>query len=165
MAPFAPQVHFHFDDGTAVQKLDIAALLAAPAPGQHVYVCGPQGFIEAVLSTARARGWAEAQLHCEFFGAAPPPPGGDNAFEVMIASSGRVVPVAAGRTVVQALADAGVTVLTSCEQGVCGTCLTRVIDGQCDHRDQYLTPEEQAANALFLPCCSRAKSKRLVLDL
>ena len=53
----------------------------------------------------------------------------------------------------------------SCEQGVCGTCLTRVLEGECDHRDDCLTPEEQAANDQFTPCCSRAKSARLVLDL
>ena len=64
-----------------------------------------------------------------------------------------------------ALAAAGVVVPTSCEQGVCGTCLTRLIDGQPDHRDSYLTPEEQAAGDQFLPCCSRAKTARLVLDL
>ncbi len=162
---YAPHVRFHFDDGAPAQRLDIASLLATPVPGQHLYVCGPQGFMDAVLATARRNGWPEAQLHYEFFGAAPAPTGGDRDFEVMLASSGRVVPVPAGKTVVQALADAGVSVMTSCEQGVCGTCLTRVIDGQCDHRDQYLTPEEQAANDQFLPCCSRAKTARLVLDL
>ena len=73
--------------------------------------------------------------------------------------------VPAHRSVVQALADAGVVVATSCEQGVCGTCLTRVVDGVPAHRDQYLTPEEQAANDQFLPCCSRSQSARLVLDL
>jgi vanillate O-demethylase ferredoxin subunit len=55
--------------------------------------------------------------------------------------------------------------MSSCEQGVCGTCLTRVLDGAPDHRDQYLTPEEQAEGDQFLPCCSRARSPRLVLDL
>ena len=83
----------------------------------------------------------------------------------MLSSSGRVIPVAADQTVVQALDAAGVLVPTSCEQGVCGTCLTRVLEGECDHKDMYLTPEEQAAHDQFLPCCSRAKSPRLVLDL
>ncbi len=71
----------------------------------------------------------------------------------------------AGKTVVAALQDAGIDLPVSCEQGVCGTCLTRVIEGVPDHRDLYLTPEEQAANDQFLPCCSRAKTPRLVLDL
>ena len=70
-----------------------------------------------------------------------------------------------GKTVVKALEEAGVEVQVSCEQGVCGTCLTRVLEGTPDHKDMYLTPEEQAANDQFLPCCSRAKSARLVLDL
>ena len=84
---------------------------------------------------------------------------------MQLASSGRVIVVPKDKTVVQALADAGVEVLTSCEQGVCGTCLTRVLEGEPDHRDMYLSPEEQAANDQFTPCCSRAKSPRLVLDL
>jgi len=162
---FAPRVQFHFDDGPAEQRLDIAALLASPPAGRHLYVCGPKGFMDAVLGSARAQGWPEAQIHYEFFGADAAPVAGDAAFEVKLASSGRVITVAADRSIVQALAEAGVTVATSCEQGVCGTCLTRVIEGTPDHRDLYLTPEEQAVGDQFLPCCSRAKSARLVLDL
>jgi vanillate O-demethylase ferredoxin subunit len=162
---FAPRVHFHFDDGEAEQRLDMAALLAMPQAGRHLYVCGPKGFMDAVLGGARERGWPEAQIHYEFFGADVAPAAGDGAFEVKLASSGRVIPVPSDRSVVQALAAAGVSIATSCEQGVCGTCLTRVIEGVPDHRDLYLTPEEQATNDQFLPCCSRAKSGRLVLDL
>jgi vanillate monooxygenase ferredoxin subunit len=162
---FADRVRFHFDDGELAQKIDLAALLGSPRDGEHVYVCGPQGFMDAVLSTARAAGWPEAQLHYEFFGAQVAPSGAETGFEVQLASSGRIVVVPADRTVVQALAEAGVVVPTSCEQGVCGTCLTRVLAGECDHKDLYLTPEEQDAQDQFLPCCSRAKSPRLVLDL
>jgi len=162
---FAHRVAFHFDDGPPEQKLDIAALLAAPQPGTHLYVCGPKGFMDAVLGTARARGWPEAQLHYEFFAADAAPADGDTAFEVQLASTGQVIVVGKDQTVVQALAAAGVEVQTSCEQGVCGTCLTRVLEGTPDHRDLYLTPEEQAANDQFTPCCSRARSARLVLDL
>ena len=86
-------------------------------------------------------------------------------FDVKLASSGKIVAVAKEQTVVQALAAAGIEVATSCEQGVCGTCLTRVLEGEPDHKDMYLTPEEQAANDQFLPCCSRARSPLLVLDL
>ena len=89
----------------------------------------------------------------------------DASFEVKLASSGKTVVVPKDQTVVQALAAAGVEVQTSCEQGVCGTCLTRVLEGEPDHRDMYLMPEEQAANEQFLPCCSRSKSPILVLDL
>jgi vanillate monooxygenase ferredoxin subunit len=73
--------------------------------------------------------------------------------------------VAAGETVVQALAKHGVEILTSCEQGVCGTCITRVLEGEPDHRDLYFTDEEKAKNDQFTPCCSRSRTKVLVLDL
>jgi len=162
---YASRVQFHFDDGPAPQKFDIAARLATPEPGTHLYVCGPKGFMDAVLSTARARGWPEAQLHYEFFSADIAPSSTDESFEVQVASSGRIVVVPKDKTVVQALADAGIEVQTSCEQGVCGTCITRVLEGVPDHKDLYFTPEEQAKNDQFTPCCSRAKSSRLVLDL
>ena len=164
-APYADRVAFHFDDGDAAQKLDLAATLATPRDGVHLYVCGPKGFMDAVLATARAQGWPEAQLHYEFFAGAVVASDADASFEVQLASSGKVVRVPLGTTVVKALADAGVEVQVSCEQGVCGTCLTRVLEGTPDHKDMYLTPEEQAANDQFLPCCSRSKSARLVLDL
>jgi len=162
---FADRVQFHFDDGEAGQKLDLPARLGAPREGEHLYVCGPKGFMDAALGAARAAGWPEAQLHWEFCAAAPAPAGGDSEFEVRLASSGRVLVVPKDRSVVQALATAGVVVSTSCEQGVCGTCLTRVLEGRPDHRDLYLTPEEQAAGDQFLPCCSRSKTPQLVLDL
>lgn len=165
-APYASQVALHFDDEAPTQRLDLPAVIGAAPAGTHLYVCGPKGFIDAVLAQARTLGWPEAQLHWEFFANdAGAPRDSDEAFEVELASSGRVVVVPRGRSIVQALAEAGVEVMTSCEQGVCGTCLTRVAAGVPDHRDAYLTPEEQAANDQMLLCCSRAKSARLVLDL
>ncbi|WP_394789840.1 PDR/VanB family oxidoreductase [Rhodoferax sp.] len=164
-APFGRDVHFHFDDGASVQKLSIPDLLAEVQPGVHLYVCGPKGFMDAVLQTARASGWPEEQLHYEFFSADVGPSVDDASFEVKLARSGRVVRIAADQTVVKALALAGVDIPVSCEQGVCGTCLTKVLEGEPEHKDFYLTPEEQAANDQFTPCCSRSKSALLVLDL
>lgn len=163
-APYADRVHHHFDDGPAMQKLDLAATLRSAPAGSHLYVCGPTGFMEAVLAEGRAQGWDEARLHREYFAAAPTGTAGDGGFELELASSGRVIPVAADQTALAALLAAGLDIPMSCEQGVCGTCLTGVKSGVPDHRDQYLTPEERAANNQFLPCCSRASSARLVLD-
>ncbi len=162
---FASRVHFHHDNGEAAQKLDLQALLGRPQVGTHLYVCGPKGYMDAVLGTARAAGWPEAQLHYEFFGAEVAKSDSDAGFEIKLASSGRIVMVPKDQTVAQALAAAGVDIMLSCEQGVCGTCLTRVLEGVPDHKDSYLTPEEQAANDQFTPCCSRSKTPQLVLDL
>jgi len=162
---FRDRVQFHFDDAGAEQAFDLATVIAAAPPQTHLYVCGPRGFMEAVLAEARAQGWAERRLHYEFFSATLQDAGADTTFEVRIASSGASVEVPPGCTVVAALARHGVEVLTSCEQGVCGTCMTRVLEGQPDHRDTYLTDEEKAAGEYFMPCCSRARSSVLVLDL
>ncbi len=89
----------------------------------------------------------------------------DTAFTVKLASTGQEIPIAADQTVLDALHGAGLNVPISCGQGICGTCLTRVVEGTPDHRDMYLTPEEQDANDQFTPCCSRSKSAILVLDL
>ncbi len=164
-APFAGKVQFHFDDGAAEQKLDLAAEIARPEPGTHLYVCGPTGFIDWVVKTAQAQGWPADQVHLEYFGAAPQDTAGDQPFQVKIASSGAVYDIPADKTVTTALQEHGVEILVSCEQGVCGTCITRVLEGECDHRDLYFTDEEKARNDQFTPCCSRAKSKLLVLDL
>lgn len=162
---FAAQVKFHFDDGDAAQKLQLDGLLKPLRPGVHLYVCGPKGFMDWVLNSARSAGWPSEQLHYEFFGAEVAPSADDAVFQVKLASSGRLVEVPKDKTVVEALAAAGIEVATSCEQGVCGTCLTRVLEGVPDHKDMYLTETEQAANDQFLPCCSRSKTPVLVLDL
>ena len=162
---FAGRVQFHHDDGAQEQRFDIGRRLASAQPGEHLYVCGPKGFMDAVLSAARASGWPQSQLHYEFFAADVGRTDSDRGFEVELARSGRVIAVRKEQTALQALMDAGVEVESSCEQGVCGTCATRVIGGIPDHRDLYFTPEEHAANDQFTPCCSRARTERLVLDL
>ena len=162
---FAERVHFHFDDGEPEQKLDLESLVGTPDPGTQIYICGPKGFIDFVLATCKAHGWASHQLHTEYFAGAVADTSDDGNFEVKIASSGASFTVPADKTVHQVLAENGIEIMVSCEQGVCGTCLTRVLEGEPDHRDLYLDDDEHAANDQFTPCCSRAKSKVLVLDL
>ncbi|AJC20657.1 PDR/VanB family oxidoreductase [Pandoraea pulmonicola] len=160
----AARTRLYFD--SEGERADLDAILAQPSSGKHLYVCGPTGFIEAVLARAEAAQWPEGNVHREYFAApAQTDTDDDRPFQVKLHSSGRVVDVKAGETIVAALAAQGVELQTSCEQGVCGTCLTRVIDGTPDHRDVYLTDEERAANDQILPCCSRSKSPMLVLDL
>ena len=162
-AAYAGQVHLHFDDEDPAQRLDPARDLPAPGGGAHLYVCGPSGFMDWVLSAAAALGYPQEQLHKEYFGALPDASG--DAFDVELARSGRVVAVASGQSIVAALRAVDVRVEVSCEQGVCGTCLCDVLAGIPDHRDAFLTDEEKAANDQMTLCCSRARTGRLVLDL
>lgn len=164
-ASFAAKVCFHFDDGDATQKLQLADLLAGADPETHLYVCGPCGFIEHVVDTARAQAWAADNIHLEYFGAKTIDTSDDASFEVRIASTGRTIKIPTDKSIAQTLYENGVEIPVSCEQGVCGTCVTRVLAGEPDHRDMFFSDAEKALNNQITPCCSRAKGKLLVLDL
>lgn len=166
-ASCANNVHFYFDDGEISQRLDIGAVLARATPEHHLYVCGPGGFIQHVIDAATRAGWVGDRLHREFFSAPPVAASEvvDGAFEIELASSGRRLVIPIEKSALTVLQEAGIAVPASCETGVCGTCLTRVIEGVPDHRDVYLSDAERGRNDCFTPCCSRAFSKRLVIDL
>lgn len=164
-APFSSSVSLHLDD-EAGTKFDCRAALSEAPDGAHLYVCGPSGFMKHVLDTARDLGWGEDRVHFEHFQPVAAPDNSKKAaFEILAARTGKRVTVAATETALSALARIGIVVPTSCEQGVCGTCLTDVLEGVPDHRDMFLTPEERTLNNQFLPCCSRACSDSLTLDL
>ncbi|MES2260897.1 MAG: PDR/VanB family oxidoreductase [Pseudomonadota bacterium] len=164
-APYAGHVHCHYDDGAPQQRLDLARVFGDAGMDSHVYVCGPGGFINHVEGGAALAGLAAQQVHREYFSAAPLDTTGDKAFEITLARSGRRLPVPAGRSVLEVLLAHGVDIPVSCEQGVCGTCVTRVLEGIPHHRDMYFTDQEHASNQQFTPCCSRSKTPSLVLDL
>jgi vanillate O-demethylase ferredoxin subunit len=133
---FSDRVSFHFDDGPAPQRLNLHMLIGNPDPGTTLYVCGPGGFIDFVTRTAENLGWQNKQIIFERFGALKPSSASDVSFDVKVASSGKIVTVASGKTIVAVLAEHGVDVPVSCEQGVCGTCITRVLAGT--HHHPYL---------------------------
>jgi vanillate O-demethylase ferredoxin subunit len=155
----------YLDDHEAEAELSIESILSTAPRQSHVYVCGPAGFIEAALKGAASIGWPETRLHREFFspiGALSAP---TLAFEIEIRSTGCIFLVGPNESVVEVLERYGIKTPVSCEQGICGSCVTRILAGLPDHRDSVLTPVEHARNDVFTPCCSRALSSRLVLDI
>jgi len=162
---FTDRAHFHYSRTTPDSRLDAAALLADPQPGTHLYVCGPNPFMAHILDTAQAQGWQPAQLHREYFAADSSTHDGDCAFEVQLASSGEVIEIPADRSVLEVLLEREIDIPFACEEGVCGTCAVRLLEGEPDHRDLFMSEQEHASNEEFAPCCSRARSKRLVLDI
>ena len=157
------RLRLHADDDPAT-RLSIETLLNAATPDQPIYVCGPAGLIDATLRVAQALGWAAGDVHFERFTEAAPL-AGDQAFDVQLKSSGRVIPVAADKSVLDALAAAGVDVMHDCRSGYCGLCSTGVCSGEIDHRDTYLSDADKAGGRVMQVCVSRAKAGRLVLDL
>lgn len=164
----ATRVHLYFDDDAA-HRLDIAAVLAGAGADTHLYVCGPTGYIDFVCAQARAAGFDDTSIHVERFAldAADRPAITDQdvAFQVQLASTGEIFDIPADESITSALDRQGVFIPVSCEEGICGTCLTGLQGGIPDHRDTYLTDAEHAANDQFTPCCSRAKTPMLILDL
>ena len=147
--------------------LDLPGILGRPREDTLVYCCGPEALLSAVEGACAA--WPTGALHLERFAAKPgadePAPGALESFEVVCKRSGVTVTVPAGRSVFEVLDDAGVSVLGSCMEGICGTCEAAVIEGTPDHRDSVLTAEEQECNDAMMLCVSRSLSTRLVLDL
>ncbi|GAA0903035.1 PDR/VanB family oxidoreductase [Pseudonocardia zijingensis] len=143
--------------------LDLATILAGPLDSTLVYCCGPTGLIEAVED--RCRAWPAGSLHVERFTNVVTPAEDDAEFEVELAASGVTVTVPPHLTILEAVENAGVPVLSSCTEGTCGTCETTVLEGEVDHRDVVLTDEEREANETMMICVSRARCARLVLDL
>jgi tetrachlorobenzoquinone reductase len=156
------RVTLTFDHEPGAQMLDIAAIVQQQPPGAHLYCCGPAGMMRAFATAARSR--PSEKVHTEYFGSreAPAAQGG---FEVVLFRSGRMISVRPGETILQAVLAAGIDVPRSCQQGVCGTCETSVLDGIPEHRDAVLSARERAANKRMMICCSGSRTDRLVLDL
>ncbi|SPD66760.1 putative dioxygenase subunit (plasmid) [Cupriavidus taiwanensis] len=155
------QVRFYID--SQGQKLDLSGLLGGMDADAHVYVCGPAPLIDAVRQAARDRGLDPSRVHWEQFAA--PEQAGD-AFTVVLAKSGKTVEVGAGESILKAIErDGTVPVECLCREGVCGTCETRILEGEAVHFDQYLSDKEKAAQKTMMICVSRARGGKLVLDL
>jgi vanillate O-demethylase ferredoxin subunit len=159
-----PRVTLHLDDRPDTQKLDLRRDLGPPAPDTAVYVCGPGGFIDHVLAGAGALGWPSSALHKERFAATVGEAGPANGFVVRLASSGAEYHVPPEETILDVLLRNGVDAPSSCQQGICGECVVRVLAGDADHRDDVLTDDERAAG-LFTTCSSRALGPSIELDL
>lgn len=157
------RLHLHFDGGDPARGLDIAALLADPAPGCHLYYCGPGGFMKACEEASGH--WPAGTVHSEHFKAPEPKPSSAPAgsFEVRLARSGVTVQVPPDQTIVRAIELSGHRVSTSCLSGLCGACKVNYLEGEVDHQDYILTDEEK--RSCLTVCVSRAKSACLVLDL
>jgi len=155
-------IHVNIDQEPPGRMLDLLAIVKGASKDAHLYCCGPVSMLEAFEAATADR--PNDHVHVEYFKAKEKPAvaGG---FEVKLARSNRTISVEVGQSILNAILDAGIAASYACTEGVCGTCETRVIEGMPDHRDLFLSKEEQAANKTMMICCSGSKSPTLVLDL
>jgi ferredoxin-NADP reductase len=144
--------------------LDLPSLLGRPQRRTAVYTCGPEPLLAAVESGCEK--WPSGALHVERFAAKKDATDRPRAtFQVELAQSGTTVLVGEDMSVLEAVEDAGVSMMSSCGEGICGTCEATVLSGEIDHRDSVLTDRQRAAGNTMMTCVSRAGGGRLVLDL
>ncbi len=143
-------------------QFDLAETLRTQPLGTHLYVCGPEELMDAVIATARAHGWPGSKFHSESFGGAHT---GGAPFTAILKRSGLEVRVGDSETLLEALEAVGLDPPCLCRGGACGECRTDVIEGIPEHRDHYLDAAEHAANRTIMICVSRAVGDRIVLDL
>jgi len=161
--PFRDSIVLHIDDEQNGKLLEASDILRSASDDCDVYVCGPRGYMAFIEEAARRAGVTKERLHQEHFGAEIDTTG--SPFTVVAARSGLSIEVGCTETILSALQREGIEVETACQNGVCGTCLTKVIEGRPDHRDMVLTDVEKASNEMIAVCCSRSRSRILKLDV
>ncbi len=158
-----PGADLHFDD-EAGSFFPMEEVVKRAPRDAHLYCCGPVPMIEKFLEVAKADGRDDDFVHVEFFAAAEEAAAEGN-FTVELARSKLTLEVPPGMSILNVVRDAGVSVVSSCETGVCAACETTVLEGVPDHRDAVLTASERKAGKSMMICCSGSLTKRLVLDL
>lgn len=160
--PWRAHVHFHFSDE---DRLDVETLLHDYEAGDHVYTCGPAAMMDQVLALAARHGWPEDATHREYFAVPDEMEWENHPFEIEIASTGALIPVAEDERATQALEKAGIEVDVKCSDGLCGVCQCGYLSGDVEHRD-FVLSKAQKADRIIL-CASRAAKPggRIVLDL
>ena len=162
LAAYGDRVTVSPQDETGL--LDLPSILGTPRPGTLVYCCGPEPLLAAVEQNCRA--WPAKSLHVERFAAKPvAEPARAEAFEVHLAQSDLTLTVPPERSILDVVEEAGISVLSSCREGTCGSCEVNVVSGEPDHRDSVLDEDDRAANDCMMVCVSRSCGARLVLDL
>ena len=155
-------VQLNFDQEHGGRMLDLNAVIAALPAGGHVYACGPTPLLEAYEKATASL--PPGRVHREYF-AAKQAASTDGGYSVTLARSQRSLQIKPGQSLLDGLIAMGVDPTFSCQQGICGTCEVKVLEGSPDHRDMVLTEAEKACNDRMMVCCSGAKSACLVLDL
>jgi phthalate 4,5-dioxygenase reductase component len=154
------KVKIHHDDGDPNKSLDLWPILEERKNLAHLYCCGPRALMEAVRDMSGH--WPPSAVHFEAFGDAETHKTDDRPFTIKLARSGEIIDVPAGQTILEAMRTRGFDAPSSCESGTCGTCRTRLLSGEADHRDLVLTDSERGNQIMI--CVSRARSAQLVID-
>ena len=159
-APWSDKVNIHVsDEGT---RADLNALLEGYQPGWHVYTCGPDRYMNAVLLAAEHAGFPDEARHLEYFSVPEMPEYVNRPFTLRL-SDGREFVVPEDKSATDVLAENGVHVDVKCADGICGVCKCKLLSGVVEHRD-YVLSKAQRQDAIIL-CQSRAAEENGVIEI
>jgi vanillate O-demethylase ferredoxin subunit len=161
----ASRFSIHSDNVDGMDVGSLRLIVRNPEAEKHLFVCGPPGFLNVFCGFAADAGWPPENIHIERFAPSFAPATENKPFYLKLASSGQRLFVGTNQSALEVLTGAGIEVPSSCERGVCGACITRLVGGVAEHRDDYLSNAERNGGGVFIPCCSRAQTDELVLDL
>uniref|UniRef100_UPI0026372BB9 flavin reductase family protein n=1 Tax=Pseudomonas sp. TaxID=306 RepID=UPI0026372BB9 len=156
--------HIHLYRKSIDPRMEIGRVLADRPLGSHVYVCGPDSMIDATLVCAQDLGWTDSHVHFERF---LEQSSGGEAFSFTLGRSGTTIEVSPDQTMLEAVEAAGFAMPYLCRGGACGHCETEILelDGELLHSDDWLSDDDKTSRKKIMPCVSRAKCNRLVIDL
>jgi len=157
---FKDMVTIHYDQGNPSRSLDLRPILAERKNREHLYCCGPRPLMEAVR--AMTDHWSPTAVHFEAFSEAETHKPDDRPFKVRLARSGTVLDVSTSTTILEVLREHGLEVPSSCETGTCGTCRTKLLAGEADHRDLVLAEHERKGTIMI--CVSRGRGDEITID-
>jgi len=157
---FKDMVTIHYDQGNPSRSLDLRPILAERKNREHLYCCGPRPLMEAVR--AMTDHWSPTAVHFEAFSEAETHKPDDKPFKVRLARSGTMLDVSTSTTILEVLREHGLEVPSSCETGTCGTCRTKLLAGEADHRDLVLAEHERKDTIMI--CVSRARGDEITID-
>ena len=162
---FGPRLHVYHDGGEYSKGINLTKTLKNHKKGQHLYICGPRGLLEAAKMASLH--WPQNNVHFELFSSKENSPANGNVnFNVLIKSQGLKLQVPPNKTILEVIREAGMNVDSSCEEGVCGSCKVGIIAGEAVHKDGVLTDHEKSSQSHIMVCVSRAKkNETLILDL
>ncbi|MTI10974.1 PDR/VanB family oxidoreductase [Curvivirga aplysinae] len=154
--------NLHCDDKDGM--FDIAGLIKNIPNGGDIYTCGPEPLLNAIIDAGKDLNGGTVHFE-RFFASSDAKEGEKESFQIEVKSTGEIYDVLPDQTILGVLKEHGIEVEFGCSEGLCGSCIVDVLEGDIDHRDEVLSPEEQDTNEFMCVCISRAKSEKLVLDL
>lgn len=160
--------HLWYSNEGVTPRQHLPAEVMHYSAGTQLYLCGPLAFMTHMQQQAEDYGWPSDQIHSEKFKTAALMPAAEQgaAFTITLARSGRSWLVPPDRSIAAVLLEQGVEIPLSCEMGMCGACLTSVVEGEPDHRDTVQSAGEKQAQCQSVAlCCSRSLTKNLTIDL